>query len=158
MDFALKRINSSDKDYGQYLDENRKLLLTESIENGYFWSNLVSLGLLGCLFVVIVYQQKRHTRGEWMAADALGQLEHALARAKGQVEDANQRNQGFMQSLSALRESTLRTPALPTDAPDVNGSASRPRTTAVQKKLQRRQQMETRRPHRLRRRVFRRKP
>lgn len=134
VDFALKRINSSDKDYGQYLDENRKLLLTESIENGYFWSNLVSLGLLGCLFVVIVYQQKRHTRGEWMAADALGQLEHGLARAKGQVEEANKRNQGFMQSFSALRESAMRTPALPTDAFDVNGSASRPRTTAGQKK------------------------
>lgn len=134
MDFTLKRINPSDRDYGQCLDENRKLLLTESIENGYFWSNLVSLGLLGCLFIVIVYQQKRHTRGEWMAADALGQLENALARAKGQVEEANKRNQGFMQSLSALRESALRTPALPTDAPDVNGSASRPRTTTGQKK------------------------
>ena len=134
VDFTLKRINSSNKDYGQYLDENRKLLLTQTIENGYFWSNLVSLGLLGCLFIVIVYQQKRHARGEWMAADALGQLEHALARAKGQVEEANKRNQGFMQSLSSLRESTLRTPTLPTDAPDGNGSASRPRATAVQKK------------------------
>ena len=133
-DFTLKRINPSDKDYGKFLDENRKLLLTETIENGYFWSNLVSLGLLGCLFIVIVYQQKRQTRGEWMAAVALAQLEHSLARAKGQVEEANKRNQGFMQSLSALRESALRTPALPAEAPDVNSSASRPRTTAGQKR------------------------
>jgi hypothetical protein len=134
VDFTLKRINSSNKDYGQYLDQNRKLLLTQTIENGYFWSNLVSLGLLGCLFIVIVYQQKRHTRAEWTAADALGQLEQALARAKGQVEEANKRNQGFMQSFSALRESALQTPALSTDAPDVNSSASRPRITAGQKK------------------------
>jgi hypothetical protein len=133
VDFTLKRINPSDRDYGQRVDENRKLLLTESIENGYFWSNVVSLGLLGCLFIIIGYQQKRHTRSEWMAADALGQLEHALTRAKGQVEEANTRNQGFMQSLSALRESALRTHALPT-APDVNGSASRPRTSTGQKK------------------------
>src|SRR6266571_8795475 len=131
VDFTLKRINPSDRDYGQCVDENRKLLLTESLENGYFWSNLVSLGLLGCLFIIIGYQQKRHTRSEWMAADALGQLEHALTRARGQVEEANKRNQGFMQSLSALRESALR---LPTDAPDVNGSASRPRTSTGQKK------------------------
>jgi hypothetical protein len=132
IDFTLKRINPSDRDYGQCVDENRKLLLAESIENGYFWSNLVSLGLLGCLFIIILYQQKRHTRSEWMAADALGQLEHARARANGQVEEANKRNQGFMQSLSALRESALRT--LPTDAPDVIGAASRPRTTTGQKK------------------------
>jgi hypothetical protein len=134
VDFTLKRINPSDRDYGQRVDENRKLLLTESIENGYFWSNLVSLGLLGCLFIIVLYQQKRQTRSEWMAADALGQLEHALARAKGQIEEANKRNQGFMESLSALRESALRTHALPTDAPDVNGSASRPRTSTGQKK------------------------
>lgn len=134
VDFTLKRINPSDRDYGQRVDENRKLLLTESIENGYFWSNLVSLGLLGCLFIIVLYQQKRQTRSEWMAADALGQLEHALARAKGQIEEANKRNQGFMESLSALRESALRTHALPTDAPDVNGSASRPRTPTGQKK------------------------
>jgi hypothetical protein len=134
VDLTLKRINPSDRDYGQRVGENRKLLLTESIENGYFWSNLVSLGLLGCLFIIALYQQKRHTRSEWMAADALGQLGHALARAKGQVEKANKRNQGFMESLSALKESALRTHALPTDAPDVNGSASRPRTSTGQKK------------------------
>jgi hypothetical protein len=134
VDFTLKRINPSDRDYGQRVDENRKLLLTESIENGYFWSNLVSLGLLGCLFIIVLYQQKRQTRSEWMAADALGQLEHALARAKGQIEEANKRNQGFIESLSALRESAQRTHALPTDAPDVNGSASRPRTSTGQKK------------------------
>ncbi len=134
VDFTLKRINPSDRDYGQCVDENRKLLLTESIGNGYFWSNLVCLGLLGCLFTIIGYQQKRHTRSEWMAADALGQLEHALARARGQVEEASKRNQGFMQSLSALRESALRAHTLPIDAPDVNGSASRPRTSTGQKK------------------------
>ena len=43
-------------------------------------------------------------------------------------------NQGFMHSLSVLRESALRTHALPTDAPDVNGSASRTRTSTGQKK------------------------
>lgn len=134
VDFTLKRINPSDMDYGHCVDEGRKLLLTESIENGYFWSNLVSLGLLGGLFIIIVYQQKRHTCIDWMAAEALGQLEHALARANRQVEEANSRNQGFMQSLSALRESALRTPALPTGAPDVNGPASRPRASAAQKK------------------------
>lgn len=134
VDFTLKRINPSDTDYGQYVDDKRRLLLTGSIENGYFWSNLVSLGLLGCLFVIITYQQKRHTRSEWMTANALAQLEHALGRANSEVEEANTRNQGFMQSLSALRESALRTHALPADAPDVNGSASRPRASTGQKK------------------------
>src|ERR1700747_92052 len=49
VDCALKRINPSDRNYGQCIDEGRKLVLEETIENGYFWSNMVALGLLGCL-------------------------------------------------------------------------------------------------------------
>ena len=37
VDFALKRINAADKDYGQCLDEGRKLLIEETMRNGYFW-------------------------------------------------------------------------------------------------------------------------
>src|ERR1700730_8574301 len=58
VDFALNRINPSDKNYGQCIDEGRRIVLEESIESGYFWSNMVALGLLGCLFVIIVYQHK----------------------------------------------------------------------------------------------------
>jgi hypothetical protein len=46
VDFALKSINASDKDYGQCLDESRKILIDETVRNGYFWSNLIALGLL----------------------------------------------------------------------------------------------------------------
>src|SRR6266849_3255396 len=38
VDFALKRINPADKDYGQCLDEGRKILLEQTMRNGYFWS------------------------------------------------------------------------------------------------------------------------
>jgi hypothetical protein len=90
--------------------------------------------LLGCLFILVVYQQKHLNRAEWKSAEILAQYEHALARSHGQVEDANKRNQGFMQSLSELKESALRAPGLPTDAPDVNGSPTRPRTSTGLKK------------------------
>ncbi len=111
VDFALKRINPADKDYGQCLDEGRKLLLEETIRNGYFWSNLVALGLLACLFVIIVYQRRVQTCREWTAAEMLAQHEHALARANVQVEEATSRNRGLMEALTALRESALRSQA-----------------------------------------------
>ena len=47
VDFTLKRINPCDTDYGQHLDEGRRMVLKETIESAYFWSNIVSLGLLG---------------------------------------------------------------------------------------------------------------
>jgi len=64
VDFVLKRINPSGKDYGQCIDEGRKFALEETVENGYFWSNMVSFGLLGCLFAIIVYQHNRQARRE----------------------------------------------------------------------------------------------
>ncbi|MGA8506776.1 MAG: hypothetical protein WB762_14315 [Candidatus Sulfotelmatobacter sp.] len=118
VDFALKRINPTDKDYGQCLDEGRKLLLEETIRNRYFWSNLVALGLLGCLFVIIVYQHRVQTCRQWTAAEMLAQHEHALARANAQVEEAASRNRGLMEALTTLRESALRSQAPPGEAQD----------------------------------------
>jgi hypothetical protein len=118
VDFALKRINPADKDYGQCLDEGRKLLLEETIRNGYFWSNLVALGLLACLFVIIVYQHRVQTCREWTAAEMLAQNEHALARANAHVEEATSRNRGLMEALTTLRESALRSQAPPGEAQD----------------------------------------
>ena len=118
VDFALKRINAADKDYGQCLDESRKLLLEETMRNGYFWSNLVALVLLACLFVIIVYQHRVQTCREWTAAEILAQHEHALARANAQVEEATSRNRGLMEALTALRESALRSQAPPGEAQD----------------------------------------
>src|SRR5208337_67464 len=118
VDFALKRINAADKDYGQCLDEGRKLLIEETVRNGYFWSNLVALGLLACLFVIIVYQHRVQTCREWTAAEMLAQHEHALARANAHVEEATSRNRGLMEALTALRESALRSQAPPGEAQD----------------------------------------
>ena len=118
VDFALRRINPADKDYGQCLDEGRRLLIEETMRNGYFWSNLVALGLLACLFLIIVYQHRVQTCREWTAAEMLTQHEHALARANAQVEEATSKNRGLMEALTTLRESALRSQAPPGEAQD----------------------------------------
>ena len=116
--FALKRINAADKDYGQCLDEGRKLLIEETMRNAYFWSNMVALGLLACLFVIIVYQRTVQTHREWTTADMLAQHAHALSRANAHVAEATSRNRGLMEALTALRESALRSQAPPGEAQD----------------------------------------
>jgi hypothetical protein len=106
VDFTLKRVNPSDKDYGQIISAGRNLLLAETIENGYFWSNVVSLGLLGCLFILVVYQQKHLNRAEWKSAEIMAQYEHALKRANVQAADATKRNREIIEVLVGLKEST----------------------------------------------------
>jgi len=118
VDSTLKRINPCDTDYGQHLDEDRRVALKETIESAYFWSNIVSLGLLGCLFIIITYQHRVQGRREWTAAEMLAQYEHSLSLANARVEEATRRNYGLMEALTLLRESALRTQALPADLPD----------------------------------------
>lgn len=108
LDFTLGRINLSDKNYGTCIDESRRLMIEETIEDGRFWSNVVALGLLGCLFIVIVYQHQLQTRRGWSAAEILSQYEHALTRANAQASDVASKNHGLMETLTALRESALR--------------------------------------------------
>jgi nitroreductase len=103
----LKRINPSDKDYGQMISAGRNLLLAETIENGYFWSNVVSLGLLGCLFILVVYQQKHLNRAEWKSAEIVAQYEHALKRANVQAADATKRNSEIIEVLVGFKEPTV---------------------------------------------------
>ena len=113
LDFTLGRINLSDKNYGNCIDESRKLLLEETNEDGRFWSNVVALGLLGCLFIVIIYQHQVQIRRGWRAAEMLSQYEHALARANAQAGDVTSKNHGLMDALGALRESALRSHSTP---------------------------------------------
>jgi hypothetical protein len=127
VDSTLKRINPCNTDYGQHLDEVRKMVLKETIESAYFWSNIVSLGLLGGLFIIIIYQYGVQRRRDWTAAEILAQHEHSLSLANARVEEATQRNCGLMEALTLLRESALRSQALPADSPD-HSRASVPRS------------------------------
>ena len=132
VDFTLKRINPSDKDYGQIISAGRNLLLAETIENGYFWSNVVSLGLLGCLFILVVYQQKHLNRAEWKSAEIVAQYEYALKRANVQVADATKRNSEIIEVLVGLKESTVCAQPARTnnnEAPVARQSRARPADT-----------------------------
>lgn len=116
--FTLKRINSSDTNYGQCLVECRTVLLDETVRNGYFWSNVVALGLLACLFLIIVYQHRVQTRREWTTAEIIGQLEQNLARSRAQVDETIKKNRDLTDALGALRESALRRQSLPLESPE----------------------------------------
>jgi hypothetical protein len=107
LDFTLKRLNPAGQDYGKCLDEGRALLLDESLRNGYFWSNLVALSLLGCLLLLIIYQHRLETRRDWTAAQVVAEYEQALARSNAQVDQVTKSNHGLNDALAAIREPAL---------------------------------------------------
>ena len=132
VDFTLKRINPADRDYGQCLSESRDILLDEAVKTGYFWSNLVALGILGCLFIVIVWQHRIQTRREWGVSEILAQYERALARSNQQVEEATKRNCSLAASLTALKTPAVPGKTLPAEQVDaVSPRAVRSHTAAT---------------------------
>ena len=134
LDFTLKRINSSATNYGQCLSESRAMLLEETLRNAYFWSNIVALGMLGCFFIVIVYQHRVQTKREWVTAEVVTELERSLTRSRAQVVEATKKNRELTDALAALRESALRAVSLPSESAERSGpSATKSRTTSEQR-------------------------
>lgn len=133
LDYTIRRINPSGANYGQCLREGRTMLLEETVRNVYFWSNVVALGLLGCLFIIIVYQHRIQAKRDWTAADMLRQFEQSLARFRAQIEEATQKNHHLMKTLSALREPALRPASLALESTErAPSSAPKPRTPSPQ--------------------------
>ena len=133
LDYTLKRINPSGANYGQCLGEGRTMLLEETLRNVYFWSNVVALGLLGCLFIIILYQHSIQAKRDWTAAEMLRQFEQSLARSRAQVDEATRKNHHLMETLAALRESVLRPASLPHESTErAASSAAKPRTPSAQ--------------------------
>lgn len=136
LDFALKQINPSNQDYGKCIDEGRKILLEETIESGYFWSNLLSLVLLGLSFLICFHQHKVQQRREVIVAESLAQYQHALARADIHIKEATSRNMALMEALSSslergdIRDATEQQPgnvgahSAKKSAPNIAGTAN----------------------------------
>jgi hypothetical protein len=136
LDFTLKPINPRGQDYGKCLEEGRALLLDESVRNGYFWSNLAALSLLGCLLLIIIYQHRLEIRRDWAAARIVAHYEQALARSNAQVDQLTKSNHGLQNAFAAIREPALGSTLKPRDSVQRASStatedrASRPQPTS----------------------------
>jgi hypothetical protein len=127
LDFSLKSINPSNTNYGECISEGRSMVLEETVRNAYFWSNIVALGMLGCLFIVIVYQHRVQTKREWMSAEMFAQLEQSLARSNAQIEQVTEKNRALTESLATLKLAAKKfppNPAGPVDRPPSHSARS----------------------------------
>jgi hypothetical protein len=111
LDFSLKRLNPENTDYGKCIGEGRSLLIDESLQNGYFWSNVIALGMLGCQFTIILYQRRVQSKREYSSAEVLTQLERSLARSNAEVEDVIRKNRDLTESFATLKNVIHQTPS-----------------------------------------------
>jgi hypothetical protein len=81
---ALEKINPTDKDYGQFIDEARIAVIEQTVEDFYWWSCLVLTVLLYLALMYIIWLWKERELRLYISADIVTQLynSHVASRAK----------------------------------------------------------------------------
>src|SRR5689334_16179477 len=91
VDFALKRINSQNTDYGCQIDEARKLAVDQTVKKIDSWAALLALGFLVLSFFMLLHEHREGNRREIIAAEFLAQYHNAWIDARTQAEQAIRR-------------------------------------------------------------------
>ena len=73
-DYALGKINRSNTDYGAAMADGRTELVNHTIDDLYFWSNAVTLGLLVCAAGIIYFEWRSAAKKEIVAATVIAEL------------------------------------------------------------------------------------
>ena len=126
VDFALKQVNSQDKDYGCQIDDARKLLVDETIKRATSWAVLVALSFLILSFFLLLHQHRERNRREIIAAGLLAQYHNALAAARGQASEAIRQYNELANRTNRAAEATLRTASQPPEHAQAAYSAPNP--------------------------------
>lgn len=100
VDFALSGVNPNNNNYGQCFAEARRLLVQETLDRAYFWSNLCSIAVAAFLFIIVLYQRQFTRRSEQIASETITQYHHALERAESHAQVATTRNHELMKAVS----------------------------------------------------------
>ena len=85
-DYVLGKINPQNKDYGAVLESSRKAIVEDSLENLYFWSNVVTLVLLSGVTATVFLQWRVMDKREFIAASLIAQLWNGRVSDRIEIE------------------------------------------------------------------------
>jgi len=74
LDYAMGKINPSNTDYGTAMAKGRSDLVGHTVDDLYFWSNAVTLGLLVCAAGIIYFEWRSAAKKEIVAATIIAEL------------------------------------------------------------------------------------
>ena len=97
-DYALGKINPRDKDYGATMESGRTAIVENSIDDLYFWSNVVTLLLLSGMVAVVLLQWRAADKREVIAASLIAQLWNGRVSDRIEIE---RRTEQFNQLVEA---------------------------------------------------------
>ena len=104
-DYALGKINPSNTDYGTAMANGRSDLVGHTIDDLYFWSNAVTLGLLVCSAGIIYFEWRSAAKKEIVAATIIAELWNGRVSDKIEIV---RRTQQFNQLVELQNQETER--------------------------------------------------
>jgi hypothetical protein len=104
-DYALGKINLSNTDYGAAMADGRSEAVSHTIDDLYFWSNGVTLGLLVCAAGIIYFEWRSAARKEIVAAAIIAELWNGRVSDKIEIV---RRTQQFNQLVELQNQETER--------------------------------------------------
>jgi hypothetical protein len=114
IDFVLKHINPTDKDYGEWLEQARRSAIDVGLDS---LPSLLSGGLLICSFVVIIHQSKERQHRELIASRFLAWYHNELVHSRETAREVIAKNQQWQKIIDENGEAGARTTAAPKKTP-----------------------------------------
>ena len=111
VDYALGKVNPNDTDYGAALDAERGTTVAHTIDDLYFWSNVVALVLLSGVTTVFLFHLRTADKKEITAATLIAQLWNGRVSDRIETERRTEQYNNLVDEHNAVVERELMTKA-----------------------------------------------
>jgi len=121
-DYALGKINPNDTDYGAALDAARGATVKHTMDDLYFWSNVMALILLSGVTTVFLLHLRAADKKEIIAATLIAQLWNGRVSDRIEIERRTEQYNSLVDEHNAVVERELMARSQP--APSENQEAT----------------------------------
>jgi hypothetical protein len=106
-DYALGKINQDNRDYGNEFQSARNLLVAYTVDDAYFWSNCVSMGLLIVVTGCYLLQIRSSDKKEEIAATLIAQMWNGRVSDKIEIDKRTAAYNALVDQHNEMVEKTL---------------------------------------------------
>jgi hypothetical protein len=106
-DYALGKINSDNHDYGSGLESARGGLVINTVDDLYFWSNCVTMGLLVAVTGCYLLQLRSSDKKEQIAATLIAQMWNGRVSDKIEIDKRTATYNALVDQQNEMVEKTL---------------------------------------------------
>ena len=106
-DYALGKINPDDHDYGSGLESARGGLVINTVDDLYFWSNCVTMGLLIAVTGCYLLQLRSSDKKEQIAATLIAQMWNGRVSDKIEIDKRTATYNALVDQHNEMVEKTL---------------------------------------------------